>query len=95
MKHLDSNSKEIKFVLNGELDIDTADNLRNEIATCYSEYESLVLDFSNVDFVDSTGLGVLVKIAKSVDNSSFSIVNAKPHILKLFRITGLIDYFIK
>ena len=51
----------------------------------------LVVDLSNVEFLDSTELAVLVKALKRVreHGGSLSVVTATDRISKVFRITGL------
>ena len=55
----------------------------------------LILDLENVEFMDSTGLGVLVGALKRVRNhdGSLSVVRTQENIIKIFRITGLSRVF--
>jgi anti-sigma B factor antagonist len=55
----------------------------------------LVVDLERVDFLDSTGLGVLVGGLKRVRNheGSLKLVCTQDKILKIFRITGLTKVF--
>jgi anti-sigma B factor antagonist len=80
----------------GEIDVYTAPTLRerlNEVVAT-GEYQ-LVVDMAGVDFLDSTGLGVLVgglKRARS-HNGTLQLVCDQEKILKVFRITGLTKVF--
>jgi anti-sigma B factor antagonist len=80
----------------GEIDVYTAPTLRerlNEVVAT-GEYQ-LVVDMEGVDFLDSTGLGVLVgglKRARS-HNGTLQLVCDQEKILKVFRITGLTKVF--
>jgi anti-anti-sigma factor len=51
----------------------------------------VVLDFSDVDFIDSTGLTVLIDAHRTLGDQdrTLTIVNAVPHIRRLFVVTGL------
>jgi anti-sigma B factor antagonist len=51
----------------------------------------LVVDLSDVEFIDSTGLGVLVTTLKHVREAGgrLDVVATAPRVLKVFRITGL------
>ena len=53
------------------------------------------VDLEKVDFLDSTGLGVLVGGLKRVRNhdGSLQLVCTQEKILKIFRITGLTKVF--
>lgn len=57
--------------------------------------EEVVIDCENLDYIDSTGLGVLVSALKNVKEygGTIRIVKLKPFLLKIFRITGLDDIF--
>jgi anti-sigma B factor antagonist len=51
----------------------------------------VIVDLTNVTFIDSTGLGVLVSGAKRVRSQgvSFAIVSSTQSIMSIFEITGL------
>lgn len=55
----------------------------------------LVLDLDRVDFIDSTGLGVLVGAAKRMRmaKGAFRIVNSQDFLDELFRLTRLNEVF--
>ena len=83
-------------VVNGEIDVYTAPSLRerlNELVTAGKH--DLVVDMQGVDFLDSTGLGVLVGGLKRVRalDGSLQLVCGQEKILKVFRITGLTNVF--
>lgn len=76
----------------GEVDVYTAPQLDEELTRIVeSGTYALVVDLTNVDFLDSTGLGVLVKTLKRVreHGGSLAIVATADRITKVFRITGL------
>jgi anti-sigma B factor antagonist len=80
----------------GEIDVYTAPSLRerlNELVA--SGHYALVVDMEGVEFLDSTGLGVLVGGLKRVrsHDGSLRLVCAQEKILKVFRITGLTKVF--
>jgi anti-sigma B factor antagonist len=76
----------------GEVDVHTAPELDVAVSTLISEGNSrIIVDLSGVDFLDSTGLGVLVKALKRVreTDGSLDVVASADRITKVFRITGL------
>jgi anti-sigma B factor antagonist len=80
----------------GEIDVYTAPSLRerlNELVA--SGHYNLVVDLEGVEFLDSTGLGVLVGGLKRVrsHDGTLRLVCAQEKILKVFRITGLTKVF--
>lgn len=80
----------------GEIDVYTAPQLRELLIELVSQGNfRLVVDMEKVDFLDSTGLGVLVGGLKRVrsHDGSLRLVCTQERILKIFRITGLTKVF--
>jgi anti-sigma B factor antagonist len=80
----------------GEIDVYTAPKLREQLIELVSDGSyHIVVDLEKVDFLDSTGLGVLVGGLKRVRNhdGSLQLVCTQEKILKIFRITGLTKVF--
>jgi anti-sigma B factor antagonist len=76
----------------GEVDLYTAPMLRERIRELAARGAvHLIADLSQVDFLDSTGLGVLVGSLKRLreDGGSLALVITTPRILRIFQITGL------
>jgi anti-anti-sigma factor len=48
--------------LAGEMDLDCADSLREAVADAARGAEMVVLDFDRVEFIDSSGTGIFVRI---------------------------------
>ena len=80
----------------GEIDVYTAPKLREALIDLVNggSYH-IVVDVERVDFLDSTGLGVLVGGLKRVraHNGSLRVVCTQERLLKIFRITGLTKVF--
>ena len=81
----------------GEIDVYTAPKLRDTITELVAggTYH-LVVDMEAVEFLDSTGLGVLVGGLKKVraHDGSLQLVCNQDRLLKIFRITGLAKVFV-
>ncbi|QBR92607.1 anti-sigma factor antagonist [Nocardioides euryhalodurans] len=81
----------------GEIDVYTAPKLRDKISELVAtgSYD-LVVDMQAVEFLDSTGLGVLVGGLKKVraHDGSLRLVCNQDRLLKIFRITGLAKVFV-
>ncbi len=76
----------------GEIDVYTAPQLRERlIALVEGGARQVVVDLGRVEFLDSTGLGVLVGALERlrVVNGELLLVCAQERLLKIFRITGL------
>ncbi len=80
----------------GEIDVYTAPKLREQLVDLVADGQyHLIVDMERVDFLDSTGLGVLVGGLKRVraHDGSLRLVCTQERILKIFRITGLTKVF--
>ena len=55
----------------------------------------IVVSLESVDFIDSTGLGVLISGLKRVrtHGGEFAVVCSEPRLMKVFEITGLDTVF--
>lgn len=76
----------------GELDAHAAPTLTASVAPLAARPQGvLVIDLSGVDFVDSTGLGVLVSALKQVREAGgrLDVVVTSPRVLKVLALTGL------
>jgi anti-sigma B factor antagonist len=80
----------------GEVDVYTAPTLRDRITDLLDAGQRrLVVNLSTVEFIDSTGLGVLVGALNRAKElgGSLDLVCPQERVLKLLRITGLDDVF--
>jgi anti-sigma B factor antagonist len=81
-------------VCSSRLDASQAPEFKEEITTrIASGHTKLVLDFSMVDFVDSTGLGALVNCMKRLGKGQLSIVGVKGAVSRLFALTRMDQVF--
>lgn len=84
------------FALRGSLDLATAPTVRAALTEATEKgTHDLIVDLSQLEFLDSTGLGVLIgahrRTAERV--GSFRLVASEGSILRLLNITGLIAVF--
>ncbi len=80
----------------GEVDVYTAPRLRERLVELVAAgSRQVVVDLQAVDFLDSTGLGVLVGGLKRLRSheGDLSLICTQSRILKVFEITGLTKVF--
>ncbi|HEX2772564.1 MAG TPA: STAS domain-containing protein [Micromonosporaceae bacterium] len=80
----------------GEVDVYTAPRLRERLVELIDAGgRDVIVDLGRVDFLDSTGLGVLVGALKRLRSAggTFALVCNKEPLLKIFRITALDQVF--
>ena len=79
--------------VSGEIDAHTAPLLADAVAAW--EGAVLRLDLSGVEFVDSSGLRVLVEAHQrlgTVEGGELRLVDTSPAVRRLFDITGVAEY---
>jgi len=91
-KSFDHNKGLWNIAPQGEVDISTAPVLRSCIDEAFNEENgNIILDFDQLRYMDSTGLGVIIGAYSRMKEKGYSIVlkNPRKHILKLLQITNL------
>ena len=81
----------------GEIDIYTSPKLKEKLSAALEDKKTdILMDCEKLDYVDSTGLGALISILKTIRNNDNNIYmeNVKPNIRKLFNITELDKVFV-
>jgi stage II sporulation protein AA (anti-sigma F factor antagonist) len=77
-----------------DMDHHSAQYLRQKIdgELVKATVKNIVFDFSNVNFMDSSGIGVIVGRYKNVQklNGRAAIVNANPKIMQIFEMSGVL-----
>jgi len=82
--------------VSGEIDVYTAPRLREALVSLVDAGNyRVIVDMERVEFLDSTGLGVLVGGLKRVraHDGGIDLVCTQGRILRIFKITGLSKVF--
>jgi stage II sporulation protein AA (anti-sigma F factor antagonist) len=86
-------SKALVVKINEEIDHHTCKVLKDklDIAINLSKINKLVFDFGGVNFMDSSGIGMLMGRYKSVQKNSgvVAITGMKPTVKKIVKMSGL------
>lgn len=90
---IEASDSAVKAYLDGELDHHAAGQIRDEIdlAVGNSAPETLILDFGEVTFMDSSGLGLVMGRYKVMKDIGGHVVlkNTPAHIKKVMRLAGM------
>jgi anti-sigma B factor antagonist len=91
----ESEGSAIVMHVGGDLDVYSAPRLKEALDDAAASGGRLVLDLSEVHFIDSTALGVLVGTYQEIRarNGALRLVVEDPFLLKIFRITGFDGIF--
>lgn len=96
--NIESTVKDNKLILilSGELDVYSTKKFKEEALEAYNNNKlNIKIDCNKLEYLDSTGLGALIFLLKTVkeDENSIEITNLNKQIMKLFKITKLDDIF--
>ncbi len=84
--------------IDGNIIASNANKFKESIQNCIVKSKFLVLDLSNVEFIDSTGLGAIISMLKYISDLNGKIVianlQAKPRMLfKITHVESIIDVY--
>lgn len=82
---------EVAVVLAGELDLASVDELERAVAELkVAGFQSIVIDLHEVDFIDSTGLRMLIALRNDAKRNghALKLVSPGPTTSRIFGITG-------
>ncbi len=86
------NGNELTISLEGRLDTTTAPQLDDDLKTSLGGVENLIFDFSNLEYISSAGLRVLLSAQKVMNKQGSMVVkNVSEEINEIFEVTGFID----
>lgn len=89
----DKQGRKTTATIYGDLDHHTAKYIRSEIDRAIGEHntKTLIIDFSNVTFMDSSGIGLVMGRYKLISELSgeVQIANPPPYIRKVIQLSGI------
>lgn len=85
--------KTLVVSFSGELDHHTAENIRKKIDSYYDEkmLKNIVLDLDNLNFMDSSGIGLILGRYKKAmnNNGKLLLANASTRVKKILVMSGI------
>ncbi|MGH2972961.1 MAG: STAS domain-containing protein [Gaiellaceae bacterium] len=93
---VDRDDRGVVVHLTGELDLYNAHRVREALLACCEEQpERLVVDLAEVEFVDSTALGVLVEArTRMPDRQAFVLAAPRAETQRALEVSGLDKHFV-
>ena len=80
------------IALEGRLDTTTAPDLEKELKTSLDGVTDLTLDLTNLDYISSAGLRVLLSTHKTMmKQGQMKVTNASDIVKEVFDVTGFSD----
>ena len=86
------NNDEVTLIVSGRLDTQTAPELEKELDAILSGLKELTFDMTNLEYVSSAGLRVILKAQKAMNaQGSMKLTGVNDSIMEVFDITGFLD----
>ena len=86
------NGSALTLALEGRLDTTTSPELEKELKASLDGADSLVLDFSKLDYISSAGLRVLLSAHKQMSGKGgMKVTNVNEIVREVFDVTGFAD----
>ena len=86
------NGSALEIALEGRLDTMTAPELEKELNAALGSADSLVLDFSKLEYISSAGLRVLLSAHKAMSaKGGMKVTNVNEIVQEVFEVTGFAE----
>ena len=86
------NGEALTLIVSGRLDTQTAPELEAELDAVLSGLKELTFDMTNLEYVSSAGLRVILKAQKAMNTQgSMKLTGVNDSIMEVFDITGFLD----
>jgi anti-sigma B factor antagonist len=86
------NGTTLEIALEGRLDTMTAPDLEKELNASMKDAESLVMDFSKLDYISSAGLRVLLSAHKAMaGKGGMKVTHVNEIVQEVLEVTGFSD----
>lgn len=97
--NIETNGRVLVANLSGELDHHTAERIRTQVDAAFdkSSCKHILLNMAQINFMDSSGIGMIMGRYKNATKRGGSLVIAEmnEHISRLFDISGLAKIVLK
>lgn len=87
-----ANNNQVRLIVEGEVDVSNADELRAAIDEALGEKcDDVTVDLAHVSYIDSTGIGVLVGAVHRAKDGGISLEVANPqrNVVRVLSLLGV------
>lgn len=84
------NEQELTLFVKGRIDTITSQELDETIKSELGNFDSLIIDFTDLEYISSAGLRVLISTQKKLkpDNIPLTVKNVNDSVNEIFRMSG-------
>ena len=87
-----TDGSKLTIALEGRLDSATSPELENELKESMAGIQELNFDFSDLEYISSAGLRVLLAAQKEMNKQgTMKICNVNETVMEVFEVTGFVD----
>lgn len=86
------NGSKLNIALVGRLDTTTSPELEKELKASMDDIQELVFDFTQLEYISSAGLRVLLAAQKTMNRQgSMTVCNVNETVMEVFEVTGFAE----
>lgn len=86
------NAEELTLIVSGRVDTTNAKEFEDEVSSNLDGIKSLIMDFSDLEYISSAGLRVLLIAIKRMNKQGSMVIrNANEMVKEIFEVTGFSD----
>jgi len=91
--HIDDSDGSVSVVeLAGEIDLGTIPRMEEPLAEQLGQRSAVMLDLREVSFIDSSGIGALIRLFRSADGTPMNVlVGAGSQVERIFEVAAVND----
>ena len=91
----ETNDQGASIFLEGDIDLEKTEELRDQAMQCLDDNHELEFDMSKVEYIDSSGVSVLIEVRQKADEQSkkFTIKSPSEQVSSVLKMAKLYDFF--
>ena len=96
MSYPEKTENDVRIIcVNGEIDLENSGNLRQQLHEALDDNKAVSVDMSAVNYIDSSGIAVLIESKQRAMEGSkqFKILKPSEAVLSVLKLAKLISFF--
>ena len=91
----ETNDQSASIFLEGDIDLEKTEELRDQAMQCLDDNHELKFDMSKVEYIDSSGVSVLIELRQKAEEQSkkFTIKSPSEQVSSVLKMAKLYNFF--